>query len=115
MQGRRFQEIGGVFSAIRRGSLGAENDADAGRSFAAVEWHYSDRLLARIGYKETIRGNPAESSLDSPVRFFADERGGPLERGLSRAVEPPHGKEEAQGKVSVVLGVAGGIRTRRHG
>jgi hypothetical protein len=25
----------------------AENDADARRSFAAVEWHYSDRLLAK--------------------------------------------------------------------
>jgi hypothetical protein len=48
MQGRRLQETGGVFSEIRRGFLGAENDADAGRSFAAVEWHYSDRLLARI-------------------------------------------------------------------
>ena len=42
---RRLQETGGVFSAIRRGFLGAENDPDAGRSFAAVEWHYSDRLL----------------------------------------------------------------------
>ena len=48
MQGRRFQETGGVFSAIRRGFLGTENDTDAGRSFAAVERHYSDRLLARI-------------------------------------------------------------------
>jgi hypothetical protein len=28
--------------------LRAENDADAGRSFVAAEWHYSDRLLARI-------------------------------------------------------------------
>jgi hypothetical protein len=25
--------------------LGAENDADAGRSFAATEWYYPDRFL----------------------------------------------------------------------
>ena len=48
MQGRRLQETGGVFPEIRRGFLGAENDPDAVRSFAAVEWHYSDRLLARM-------------------------------------------------------------------
>ena len=46
---RRLRETRGVFSAIRRGFLGAENDADAGRSFAAVEWHDSDRLLATPG------------------------------------------------------------------
>ena len=45
MQGRRLQETGGVFSAIRRGFLGAENDADTGSSFAAVEWHYLGRFL----------------------------------------------------------------------
>ena len=49
MQGRRFQETGGVFSAIRRGFLGTENNPDAGRSFAAVDWHYSDRLLGSEG------------------------------------------------------------------
>jgi hypothetical protein len=27
------------------GTVRAEHDADASRSFAAVEWHYSDRLL----------------------------------------------------------------------
>jgi hypothetical protein len=32
----------------RPGLFRAENDADACRSFAAVEWHYSDRLLARF-------------------------------------------------------------------
>ncbi len=36
MQGRRFQETGGVFAAIRRGFLGTENDADTGRLFAGV-------------------------------------------------------------------------------
>ena len=45
MQGRRLEETGGVFAGIRRGFLGTENDTDAGRSFAAVERHYSDRLL----------------------------------------------------------------------
>ncbi len=45
MQGRKLQETAGVFSAIRRGFLGAKNDADTGSSFAAVEGHYSDRLL----------------------------------------------------------------------
>jgi hypothetical protein len=44
-QGRRSQETGGVFYAIRRGFLGTENDAEASRSFVGVEWHYSDRLL----------------------------------------------------------------------
>ena len=29
----------------RPGLFRAENDADACRSFAAVEWHYPDRLL----------------------------------------------------------------------
>jgi hypothetical protein len=52
---------------------------------------------------------------DTGIFLLADRRGEPLEGGLSRAVEPPHGKEGAQGKVSVVLGMAGGIRTRRHG
>jgi hypothetical protein len=37
MQGRRLQETGGVFAAIRRGFLGAENDADAGSSFAVAQ------------------------------------------------------------------------------
>ena len=32
---------------IRRGLFRAENDADACRSFAAVERHYSDRLLTQ--------------------------------------------------------------------
>ena len=46
MQDRRLEKPGGVFAGIRRGFFRAENEADAGRSFAAVEWHYSDRLLA---------------------------------------------------------------------
>ena len=45
MRGRRLEKTGGVFAGIRRGFFRAENDADARRSFAAVEWHYSDRLL----------------------------------------------------------------------
>ncbi len=36
---------GGVLAGIRCGLLGAENDADACRSFAAAQWHDSDRLL----------------------------------------------------------------------
>jgi hypothetical protein len=36
---------GGVLAGIRWGFLGAENDADACRSFAAAQWHDSDRLL----------------------------------------------------------------------
>jgi hypothetical protein len=55
MQGRKFQETGGVLSAIRRGFLGTENDTDAGRSCAAVERHYSDRLLARIIHDDLSR------------------------------------------------------------
>jgi len=44
MRGRRLEKTGGVFAGIRWGFFRAENDADACRSFAAVEWHYSDRL-----------------------------------------------------------------------
>jgi len=36
MQGRRFENTGGVFTGIRWGCFRAENDADASRSFAAV-------------------------------------------------------------------------------
>ncbi len=45
MQGGRLEKTGGVFAEIRGGFFRAENDADACRSFAAVEWHDSDRLL----------------------------------------------------------------------
>ncbi len=45
MLGRRLEKTGGVFAGIRRGFFRAENDADACRSFAAVERHHSDRLL----------------------------------------------------------------------
>ena len=45
MRGRRLEKTGGVFAGIRGGFFRAENDADACRSFAAVERHYSDRLL----------------------------------------------------------------------
>ena len=45
MQDHRLEKTGGVFAGIRRGFFRDENDADAGRSFAAAEWHYSDRLL----------------------------------------------------------------------
>ncbi len=45
MQGRRFSEIEGVFSAIRRGFLSAENESYTSRSFAVTEWCDSDRLL----------------------------------------------------------------------
>jgi hypothetical protein len=42
------RKTGSVFAGIRWGCFRAENDPDAFRSFAAVEWHYSDRLLACI-------------------------------------------------------------------
>ena len=45
MSGARPKKSGGVFAGIRRGFFRAENDADASRSFAVVEWHYLDRLL----------------------------------------------------------------------
>ena len=48
MSGARLEKTGGVFAGIRRGFFRAENDADASRSFAAVQWYDSDRLLARI-------------------------------------------------------------------
>jgi hypothetical protein len=32
----------------RPGLFRAENDADARRSFAAVEWHDSDRVLVKV-------------------------------------------------------------------
>jgi hypothetical protein len=52
MSGARLENIGGVFAEIRRGVFRAENDADACRSFAAVEWHYSERLLGSEIYTE---------------------------------------------------------------
>ena len=45
MSGARLEKTRGVFAGICRGFFRAENDADASRSFAAVEWHYSERLL----------------------------------------------------------------------
>ena len=47
MRGRRLEKTGGVFAGIRGGFFRAENDAGACGSFAAVEWHDSDRLLTR--------------------------------------------------------------------
>ena len=55
MRGRRLEKTGGVFAGIRRGFFRAENDADARRSFAAVEWHYSDRLLVPLNGGELRR------------------------------------------------------------
>ena len=52
MSGARLEKPGGVFAEIRRGVFRAENDADACRSFAAVEWHYSERLLGSEIYTE---------------------------------------------------------------
>jgi hypothetical protein len=49
MRGRRLEKTGGVFAGIRRGFFRAENDADACRSFAAVEWHDSDRSWIDVG------------------------------------------------------------------
>ena len=37
MSGARLEKPGGVFAEIRRGVFRAENDADACRSFAALE------------------------------------------------------------------------------
>ena len=45
MRGRRLEKTGSEFAGIRCGFFGAENDADSCGSFAAVEWHDSDRLL----------------------------------------------------------------------
>ncbi|MCE3225008.1 MAG: hypothetical protein K0S58_3188 [Nitrospira sp.] len=45
MRGRRLEQTGSIFAGIRGGLFRAENDADCCRSCAAVEWHYSDRLL----------------------------------------------------------------------
>jgi hypothetical protein len=48
MRGRRRENPEGVFAGIRRWLFRAENDADACRSFAPVEWHDSDRLSEQI-------------------------------------------------------------------
>src|SRR5687768_11378236 len=48
MGGRRLEKPGGVFAGIRWGFFRADNDEDTCRSFAAVEWHDSDRLLGRL-------------------------------------------------------------------
>ncbi len=49
MSGARLEKTGDVFAGIRGGFFRAENDAEAGRSFAAVEWSMSDRFLAGRG------------------------------------------------------------------
>jgi len=53
MRGRRLEKTGGVVAGIRGEFFRAENDADACRSFAAVEWHYSDRLRGPAIIKAT--------------------------------------------------------------
>ena len=75
MQGRRLQETGGVFSAIRRGFLGAENDADAGRSFAVVGRHYSDRLPSSIPRSANPQDRPSpEPGAGKPERLAGSEK-----------------------------------------
>ena len=66
MQGRRFQETGGVVSGIGQGFLGTENDGDAGRSFAQVEWHDSNRLLGweRRGLRHHRVAQPEQDGLE---------------------------------------------------
>ena len=60
MSGARLEQTGGAFAGIRGGFFGAENDADACGSFAAVEWHDSDRLLGRANEVQIgIRSGPA--------------------------------------------------------
>ena len=54
MSGARLEKTGGVFAGIRGGFFRAENDADASRSFAAVEWYDLDRLLGPV-QKHTFR------------------------------------------------------------
>ncbi len=56
-----------------------------------------------------------QSHIRIPSFLFTDRSGEPLEGGLSRAVETVYGKEGAQGKVSVVLGMDGIIRACCHG
>ncbi len=56
-----------------------------------------------------------QSHVRIPPFLFTGSSGEPLEGGLSRAVETLYGKEGAQGKVLVVLGMAGIIRACRHG
>ena len=55
MSGARLEQTGGAFAGIRGGFFGAENDADACGSFAAVEWHDSDRLLVQDGNRAPSR------------------------------------------------------------
>ena len=45
MSGARLEKTGVVFAGIRGGFFRTENDADAGRSFAAGGWQCLDRLL----------------------------------------------------------------------
>ena len=45
MHGHRLEKTGGVLLEYGEDFFLAENDADASRSFAAVEWHDSGRFL----------------------------------------------------------------------
>ena len=84
----------------RPGLFRAENDADACRSFAAVEWHYSDRLLAEDNGLWLREGDSAHRFNGSPwhatkgtharrVRLCSVPRIG-CERRARCTGKPPH-------------------------
>ena len=57
---------------VRRPGLSrAEKDADACTSFAAVEWHYSDRLIRQMVVHPLYRGESPSIAASQGLRFPA--------------------------------------------
>ena len=74
MRDRRLRKTGGVFAGLRGGFSGAENKADAGVSFAAVERSMSDRLLSllRLGRAVQLSSDAREEESSHRVTWTGD-------------------------------------------
>ena len=75
MRGRRLRKTGGVFAGIRRGFFGAENNADAWPSFAAVEESMSDRLQGLHKKGAPVRTKGADGSIPDALGLSQAESG----------------------------------------
>ena len=92
MSGARLKKTGGVFAGIRGGFFRAENDADAGRSFAAVERHYSDRLLKVLMIISTVMSQRNKDLDEEPIE---PEVLDPSEEEVAEISPPPKASHRA--------------------
>jgi hypothetical protein len=65
--------------------LGAENDADANRSFAAAEWYYSDRLLRGIAMMKSRSSMVLVVGLLAVVGLWGCNQETPIEKTKAAA------------------------------